>query len=237
MSIFNNQVGIYLSDEKVLLFNPDRGLISGPMCIFEKNYNKQIDYKQIDYNLYYPVSGSVVADYWSCRKILKQYLRFILPIIHFKTKAYFVISPVTSGFEYYSIKNLCQFHKIYFSLEPIVLLYSLDKKNGIVVSLHRTMLEISLVENLELRKYRWEYITGLYQNGQYLEIYHRIGKLLSELDRYVCTETDCIYFTGDSDLINKVFNLAYREYNKFEFEIIPSTLIVRNIINSPKVFF
>mgnify|MGYP007039313699 FL=1 len=39
MSIFNNQVGIYMSDDRILLYNPDHGLISGPMCILEKNYN------------------------------------------------------------------------------------------------------------------------------------------------------------------------------------------------------
>lgn len=223
-----------MSDDRILLYNPDKGLISGPMCIIKKNNNIK-DAKHTNYTLYYPFSGSVVGDYWNCRKILKQYLRFILPIIHFKTRAYFVISPLTSGSEYISIKNLYRFHNINFSLEPIALLYSLNKNDGIIVSLHRTMLEISIVENLELRKYRWEYITDLNERGQYLEICHRIKNLLSELDIYKCAETDCIYLTGCSDLIKNIIYFYDREYHKLEFEVIPSALIAKNIINSPKV--
>lgn len=236
MALFNNLLGIYITDEQITLCNAPNRIISGPFC----EIVRLDSHTQEGNNIYLcidPFRFSVVADYLWCKAILKKYIRLILPKIHFRTEAYFCVSPISREMNLRAIIDLYKFHRIYLSMEPIAFLHGIHVKNGIVISIHKRLLEISVVENLTVLQYKRKNIDDYIYEFKYSMINQTIVELLKTIDVSKLSNINKAkyYLIGERDTIHYFKRLC--TLNNIELEIYSNAneIIVRNIFTAPKL--
>lgn len=237
--IFNNKIGINISDGTITLCDTHHHIISGPFCKILQDNGPNRD-NACTYSLYYPFQGSVVVDFQVCKTIFRQYAKTILPKIHVRTSAYLSVSPVSGWTELKEISNLYKFHHTYLSYEPIAFLHGIHKEDGIVISINRTMLEISVVENLTIKKYEWTYIRD-YRHKGYSTINQTIEEILKKLDinKYCDKDKMKYYIIGEREMIHNFiqYNINFPYFSKFEIYSNSSKIIVENIFDAPRLQF
>lgn len=231
-----NNIGIHITDGQITIFNQRKNnFVIGPFCSIKRS--KVCDDNCVNYTIYYPFRGSVVVDYYESKKIFKLYLRDALPRFHSRTSAYFAVSPISGMSEILVLTKLCKFHKTYISYEPIIFLHGIGETRGFVVSLNRTMFEVSYVEDGSIQKYKWKYITELVEKLRFQELYHIIISTLSEIkDGKNTLASDKIYLIGDSDIANNILSLSNQFHDEFEnASNISNLIIAKNAVEAPKL--
>lgn len=236
--LFNNKIGIHISDGTITLCDSHHRIISGPFCKIVQD-NKQKSNNICTYALNYPFRGSVVADFLLCESILREYINLTLPKFHFGTHAYFSVSPVSGETELKAIKDLFKFHNTYLSLEPLAFLHGIQTDNGIVISVNRTMIEVSLIKNLSIKQYKWKYLIDSYCDRNYSDIMQNIKNLLkciiaNENGDY---DTTKYYIIGEKDIIRKLSLFCTDDEFEYELYADSSKIIVENIFDAPKLDF
>lgn len=159
----------------------------------------------------------------------------MLPPIHFGTEAYFSVSPCSGISELRAISGLYKFHNTYFSLEPITFLNGINKESGIVVALHKTMLEITVVNDLQMLSYKCMLIPDLIQKCMEVELYRTTINLLSSILK---TENIFdfreIYLITDKTIAENNLLKSFVQDDRFRYYFDSNIIIAKNLINAPK---
>lgn len=102
------------------------------------------------------------------------------------------------------------------------------------------MLEISVVENLTIKKYEWTYIRD-YRHKGYSTINQTIEEILKKLDinKYCDKDKMKYYIIGEREMIHNFiqYNINFPYFSKFEIYSNSSKIIVENIFDAPRLQF
>lgn len=159
----------------------------------------------------------------------------MLPTFHVRTEAYFSVSPVSGISELKVISDLYKFRNTYFSLEPITFLYGINRESGIVIALHKTMVEISLVKNLQILNYKWNYISDLIQECMEVELYRTTINLLSSiLNSINISEFSDIYLITDKTIAENNLLTSFVLDGRFKYYSDSNIIIAKSVINAPQ---
>lgn len=120
------------------------------------------------------------------------------------------------------------------SWEPIAFLHGIQTENGVVISLNRTILEISVVEKLTIKEYEWKYIDSLINECKYSVITQTILELLTKVSIRENND-NMIYLVGDKSIIHNLSKALGPLGNKFVIIENVNEIIVENIFDAPKI--
>lgn len=236
MMIFN-KIYIHLTDSTVTIYNPVNKLIVGPFCGLKQNQVEEVGSHYCRFILQYPYYGSVVADFEICKRIVKFYLRKALPKIHFRTFIHVTISPITGEIEQRAVGDLFDSRHVIYHFEPIVFLVGISQQNGIVISLNKTILEITLVEEYHIKHYKWSNIANKVLKNDWYSIYKIINRHLDEVGY---NNSDCnskLYLIGENNIVKNIYSIFKSKNNERNVAVVfdANEIIVKNMQHSPIV--
>lgn len=230
MSIFNNTLSVHLSDSTVTIYRHGKGIVSWPFCCLSKSPKDEDSTHDSLCRPTYPYRGSVVADFEMCKNLMRSYIRQILPKLHFNTSIHVAISPVAGITEYRAAKDLFSLRWVALYYEPIAFLCGINKQDGIVISINMTMLEISIIQDSQIIRYQWRYVSEEVKKHDWDSVCAIVINFLKNIPPNETLFNQSAYLIGEPYITGQVYyKLTAQNDYKIEVSFDSNRIIVENV--------